>query len=97
MKYVTQDNIKKMNELYVQLKTYAAVSRATGFAPSTVKKYIVPNYKIIDTSSIKREEGPLPEVFSFKETFFKKDWYNLCVLSEEEFQEIKELWKELEL
>ena len=97
MKYVTQDDIKKMNELYIQLKTYAAVSRATGFAPSTVKKYIVPNYKPVDVSSFKREEGPLPNVFDFKEVFFKKDWYNLCVMSEEELQEIKELWKELEL
>ena len=46
MKFVTQADIKEMNRLYLELKTYAAVARVTGFSPSTVKKYIVPDFKI---------------------------------------------------
>ena len=44
---VDNDLIIKMNELYLQIGTYAGVSRALGGSPSasTVKKYIVPGYK----------------------------------------------------
>ena len=43
---IDDDLIIKMNELYLQIKTYAGVSRALGGtpSPSTVKKYIIPNY-----------------------------------------------------
>ncbi len=41
---VSQDEIIKMNELYLEYKTYSAVAREVGRAPSTVKKYIDPNY-----------------------------------------------------
>ena len=97
MKYVTQDDIKKINELYLQLKTYAAVSRATGFAPSTVKKYVIPNYQKVEEKNIVRFTGPLPDFDDYKKVFYKKDWRELCNLSEEEYAEIKELWKELDL
>lgn len=97
MKYVTQDDIKKINELYLQLKTYAAVSRATGFAPSTVKKYVIPNYQKVEEKNIIKVTGPLPNLESYRENFYKKDWRELCVLSAEEHEEIKGLWKELEL
>lgn len=97
MRYVTQDDIKNFNELYIRLKTYAAVSRATGFAPSTVKKYIIPNYEIVDKKTIKVEDIVVPNVLEFQNNFFLKDWNSLCLLSKEEFEEIKELWKELEL
>lgn len=45
MARVTQEEIKEMNELYLQYKTYSAVAREIGRAPSTVKKYIDPNYQ----------------------------------------------------
>ena len=33
-----------INMLYIKEGTYAEVARQTGFAPSTVKKYIVSDY-----------------------------------------------------
>ena len=42
---VTESEIKQINELYLQYGTYAAVAREVGRAPSTVKKYIDPNYQ----------------------------------------------------
>ena len=97
MRYVTQDDIKRINELYIQLKTYAAVSRATGFAPSTVKKYVINGYQVVDTSKIKKFDRPLPD-FNVEEFFIENwDWSPLCSLSTEEISEIKELWEELEL
>lgn len=41
---VSEAEIKKMNELYLEYGTYAAVAREVGRAPSTVKKYIDPDY-----------------------------------------------------
>ena len=45
MAKVTNSEIKLMNELYLQYHTYAAVAREVGRAPSTVKRYIDPDYK----------------------------------------------------
>ena len=42
---VTQDEIEKMNELYLEYGTYSAVAREVGRAPSTVKRYIIPGYE----------------------------------------------------
>ena len=95
MRVVTQNDIKEMNRLYLELKTYAAVARATGFSPSTVKKYIVNGYHTVDDNSIIKFNRPLPE---FDPTIFrKKDWIDLCQLSEEEFEQIKILWNEIEV
>lgn len=41
---VTPDDILQMNILYLELKTYAAVARKTGFSAGTIKKYIIPNF-----------------------------------------------------
>ena len=40
---VTNEDILRINELYYKHKTYAEVARQTGFAASTVKKYVIPN------------------------------------------------------
>ena len=45
MARLTQEEIKKINELYLQYKTYAAVARELKRAPSTIKKYVDPNYQ----------------------------------------------------
>ena len=43
-KKVTPEEIKKMNELYLIYNTYTGVAKEVGRAPSTVKRYIDPNY-----------------------------------------------------
>ncbi len=40
MRVVKESDIKEMNRLYLELKTYAGVARVTGFSPSTVNNYI---------------------------------------------------------
>jgi hypothetical protein len=95
MTVITQKEIKEINRLYLQLKTYAAVSRATGFSPATVKKYIIKDYSEPDESKFIRFDKPLPE---FDSSIFQgDDWGALCVLSPEEEKEIIELWKELDV
>lgn len=93
MKYVTQIDIKEMNQLYLELGTYAAVARATGFSPSTVKKYIIPGYT--PPISPITFDKPLPE---FDPSMFRtNDWGPLCKLSDEELNGVIELWKELDV
>ena len=96
MKIITQEDKKKINKLYLELGTYAAVSRATGFSPGTVKKYVIPGYVNVDKEAIirySREELPEFE----PERFRNVDWGELCVLTKPELEEIYGLWKELEL
>ena len=95
MNKVTQDDIIKMNELYLKLHTYAAVAREVGFAASTVKKYIIPDYVSQEDIEIKKFDKPLPDFST--ELFLKETWNDMLTLSQEEKDEIKELWKELVL
>ena len=93
---VTDDLIIEMNELYLKLKTYAGVSRALGGSPSptTVKKYIIPNYKPrkeVHLTSISWDD--VPKVEDIKLKF--EDYGELCILSPTENAEIEKLWEEL--
>ena len=94
-KRVTQEDIIKINELYLKLKNKSAVAREIGFSPSTVSKYIIANYKSIDTIEQEKFTGELPE---FDESIFKiEDWTPLLNISDTEMDEICELWGELNL
>lgn len=97
MAKVTQEDILNFNELYLKLKTYAAVARETGFSASTVKKYIKPDYVPRAQINIIRYDGskmPTPTTEPFKGV---ENYGDLCVLSAEEEEEIKLLWEELPL
>lgn len=90
---VTEEDKILMNELYLKLKTYAAVARETGFSPTTVKRYIIQNY--VPKDSIQKNKFDL-EIPSIDYDLFKvEDFGLLCVLSKEEKNEIEELWKEM--
>lgn len=95
---VTNEDIIKMNDLYLQYHTYAEVARQTGFSASTVRKYVQKDWKplserprtIFDPNDLPDE--PDLSIFDGIENFG-----DLCELSEEEEIEIKSLWDELTL
>ena len=94
---ITQDKIIEINELYLEIGTYAGVSRALGGSPSptTIKKYIIPNYvsKInIQKKTFYKNELPENPTILFNKI---KNWGDLCNLSINEKQEIVELWNEM--
>lgn len=101
MAKITYEDIKNINELYANLKTYAAVSRATGFSPATVKKYVQKDY--IPLKDRAENIKPAPEIdlncitTQVLNLFRGDDWKDLCVLSEEEYEDIKSLWKEMNI
>ena len=94
-KRVTQEDIIKINELYLKLKNKSAVAREIGFSPSTVSKYIIADYKPAAAIEQEKFTGELPE---FDESIFKiDDWTPLLEISDTEMDEICELWGELNL
>lgn len=92
---VTPEDIILFNELYFKLKTYAAVARETGFSASTVSKYVDKNWHPVEKENVKKFTKE--EVPEFSTEMFRgvENYGELCVLSDEEKEEIKELWKEL--
>ena len=94
---VTNEDILRINELYYKHKTYAEVARQTGFAASTVKKYVDKNWEPVKTENIIRFDlVNLPNFFEVTPLFRGvKNYGDLCVLSEEEKEEMKSLWEEL--
>ena len=93
---VTTDDIKQFNELYYKHKSYAEVARITGWSSSTVSKYVDKNYAPAAESDIKRFnlETDLPP---FDPELFEgiNNLGELFELSEEEREEMVELWREL--
>lgn len=84
---VTPDDILQMNILYLELKTYAAVARKTGFSAGTVKKYIIPNFT--PAAEKTKWEGVLLPVGTF--IISNED------LSELEVEVLNQLRKEIEI
>lgn len=95
MARVTSEDILRMNEIYYKTHVFAEVARQTGFSASTVRKYVDVNWKPIENENIiKFDMNDLPE---FNTTCFKgiENYGDLCVLTEREQDEMKELLKEL--
>lgn len=93
---VTVDDIRRMNEIYYQCKSYAETARQTGWSASTVRNYIDHNFSPVLEDNIHRF-NPDTEMPPFDEKKFEglDNFGLLCILSDAEYEEIKELWKEL--
>lgn len=92
---VTNEDIIHINELYYKYKTYAEVARQTGFAASTVKKYVIPGWQpVLETEIIRFNMSDLPD--SPHPGFVGLNNYgDLCVLTNDEKEELKGLWEEI--
>lgn len=97
-KKVQSEDIVLMNDLYLKIGTYAGVAREVGFAPGTVKRYIIEGYKPKEEVDKDRVffDNFLPEIDSICiPAGDNDDWLYFCELSEEEIIGCKELQKEL--
>ena len=92
---VTNEDILRINELYYKYKVYAEVARQTGFAASTVKKYVIPGWQPVLETKIVRfnmsdlPDGPHPGFVGLN------NYGELCVLTNDEKEELKTLWEEM--
>lgn len=94
MAKVSQQDIQTFNERYYVCHNYSQVARETGFSASTVRKYIIKDWEPpIVANIIKFSDemyGPYLAQFQSVQNFGE-----LCELSAEEGEELKELWKEM--
>lgn len=90
-KSVTQQEIELMNTLYLELKTYSAVAREVGRAASTVKKYIVPNFRPIENTAKEFDIVAFDNVVKSAQP----DSTIASCLSAEERENMKQLWEVL--
>lgn len=94
MARVTQEDIKRFNELYYKYKTYAEVARQTGFSAGTVSKYVDKNYVPIDDTKKKTFSGEINNS-NFDILAVTDAWGGLLSLSPEELTELNDLWNEI--
>lgn len=93
---VTVEDIKQINLEYLDCHSYAETARRTGWSASTVKAHIDPSFKFVSEDEIKRFDLKT-EMPQFSTAMFEglDNYGELCVLSDDEKAEIKELWKEM--
>ena len=89
---VTNEDILRINELYYKHKTYAEVARQTGFAASTIKKYVIPGWEPVKNDNIIRFDLVNLPNFSEAVKIFRgvTNYGDLCVLSDNEKEELKD-------
>lgn len=91
---VSTEDIRQMNEVYYRCKSYAETARQTGWSASTVSKYIDKNFVPVCTNEIRHFEGTMPD-FNLNMFTEAESIGELFVLTADEIEEVKELWKEL--
>lgn len=90
MKRVTQEDIVLMNEAYLACGTLSGAAKATGWSASTVKKYLIPDFK-----SEQKVEAANIELPPISKVLEQLQGDNLTRLRPDEEKEIKQLWAEM--
>lgn len=90
MRRVTQEDIILMNEAYLACGTLSGAAKATGWSASTVKKYLIPDFK-----SEQKVEAANIELPPISKVLEQLQGDNLTCLRPDEEKEIKNLWKEM--
>lgn len=101
-KKITQEQIEQINELYLKIGVKKRVAEIVGCSPSTVSKYILPNYISKENRPIYTFEGKVGH-FGTQDTidFLNTVDYpisricNMCILTDEEKADLIELQKEV--
>ena len=91
MKRVGPDDIIKINEAYLACGTYSGAAAATGWSASTVRKYVISDYK--SEQKVEAADIELPPIEEIAEKL--PPWYDITCLTPEEEKGIKQLWKEM--
>ena len=93
-KRITEDQIRDINELYLELGVKKRVAEIVGCSPSTVSKYIIEGYVS------QKDKAELPPFDESKITGPKKyynwnEFFSDCMLTDEERAEMREIQKEV--
>ena len=89
------EEIKEINELYLKLQTYAAVGRALGISPTTVKKYIIKDYTSESNIKITKFNGIIKDIQDISIPSSSEAWDLWLSLTDEEEADLEILKKEI--
>lgn len=95
-KKISQEQIIKINELYLEKKTYAGVARELGISASTVKKYVIKDY--IPIAEIKPQLLTLEQIKAVETYVMSKEELNnpdILQLTIEEALDMYKFWEAL--
>lgn len=96
-KSIDTETIVQINELYKRIGTYAGVARQIGISATTVRKYVRDDYVALEDMKIKRADigecRKIVENYTFTADALLNP--NLLELTDEEYEEMKEVWKEI--
>lgn len=87
---VDNQAIIEINEAYLACGTLSGAAKATGWSASTVKKYLIPDFK-----SEQKVEAVNIELPPISKVLEQLQGDNLTCLRPDEEKEIKNLWKEM--
>lgn len=91
-KRITEEMKVQINELYIEYGVKKRVAEILGISPSTVSKYIIPNYKSQKETKIEFSTPPRGCCALMKGIM--EDFCDACRLTEEEWDELKKFQKE---
>lgn len=91
-KRITEEMKVQINELYIEYGVKKRVAEILGISPSTVSKYIIPNYKSQKETKIEFSTPPRGCRVFIKGIM--DDFCDACRLTEEEWDELKKFQKE---
>lgn len=91
-KRITEEMKVQINELYIEYGVKKRVAEILGISPSTVSKYIIPNYKSQKETKIEFSTPPRGCHAFIKGIM--DDFCDACRLTEEEWDELKKFQKE---
>lgn len=91
---LTNEDIQNIKRAYSEIGTYTGVARKLGFSPATIKKYTTTSINIQAPIIKKHFQDEIPSAESIN--WYSKEYITgLGKLSEEEKEEIKDLWEEI--
>lgn len=93
-KRITDEQIIQINEEYLIDPVKSHVAKKLGISASTVSKYLIKNYVSQSCTIIEKTNYKLPPIEEIRK-IFDFSWGDLCILSDEEKQELKELQKSI--
>ncbi len=98
-KAISSEQVIQINERYAECHNYSQVARELGVSPSTVRKYVRPDYKIVAEVEIQHPDLPLLRLWAQNYSLSKTDMANpdILKLTEQEEEDLKVLWKELKI
>lgn len=92
-KRITEEIKVQINELYIEYGVKKRVAEILGISPSTVSKYIIPNYKSQKETKIEFSMPPRG-CKEFIKNIQGTNFCDACRLTEEEWNELKQFQKE---